>query len=167
MDRSMLADNGVGAARVEAFQPRYAADFARLNLAWIERYFEVEPLDRKLLADPETSIIARGGEIYFLLEGSRPVGTVAVIPRNDLVAEIHKMAVADDVQRRGYGARLMESALGWARRTGRKWVVLCTSTRLTGAIRLYRRYGFQTLPPGMDRTEASRCDVTMVLELGR
>jgi len=38
----------------------YAADFARLNLEWLEGYALIEELDRKYLADPKTYVLAGG-----------------------------------------------------------------------------------------------------------
>ncbi len=152
--------------RIETFRPGYAADFASLNLEWIEQHFAVEPQDELLFSDPGKNIVGAGGEIFFLLEGSRPVGTVALIPRDDLVVELHKMAVTRAARGRGYGARLMEAAIGWARRHSKRWVLLYSNTALESAIRLYRRYGFQALPPGMDQADVTRSDITMLLELG-
>ena len=50
---------------VVPFRADLAAAFQRLNLDWIERLFAVEAADRKVLADPERSIIAPGGQIFF------------------------------------------------------------------------------------------------------
>jgi hypothetical protein len=38
------------------FRRKLAPAFQRLNLAWIERLFEVEEADRKVLGDPERAI---------------------------------------------------------------------------------------------------------------
>ena len=68
------------------WRPELAADFARLNRAWLELYFTVEPLDEEYLGDPEGHIIAPGGEIFFALDGDEVIGTCAMIPRDDLRA---------------------------------------------------------------------------------
>lgn len=47
------------------FEPAYRDHFRRLNLAWLERYFQIEPIDERVLGNPEVEILATGGEILF------------------------------------------------------------------------------------------------------
>ena len=42
---------------IAEFESRHAQAFRDLNLAWIQAYFEIEPLDREILFDPKSSII--------------------------------------------------------------------------------------------------------------
>ena len=44
--------------RVVGFEPRWRADFAALNIEWLEHWFEVEPYDREVLGNPELTRIA-------------------------------------------------------------------------------------------------------------
>ena len=48
------------AIRIVDYDPRWRADFARLNIEWLECWFVVEPVDREVLGDPETHILAAG-----------------------------------------------------------------------------------------------------------
>ena len=67
------------AVRIVDFDPRWRADFARLNIDWLERFFVVEPIDREVLSDPETHILADGGRVLFAVdEHDACVGTVAL-----------------------------------------------------------------------------------------
>ena len=52
---------------VISFDPALRDEFRRLNVAWLERYFNVEPIDEQVLGDPEGEILAPGGEILFAL----------------------------------------------------------------------------------------------------
>ena len=63
--------------RVVAFEPRHAAAFRDLNLAWIERYFAIEDKDRYMLDHPDETIIASGGHIL-MAEDERAVAVSAV-----------------------------------------------------------------------------------------
>lgn len=133
--------------RIVTHSPRYADAFARLNLEWIETFFEVEQRDEDVLREPQRTIIDPGGEVFFLLLNEVPVGTVAL----QVVEggyELTKMAVAPDVQGRGYGDRLMVAALGWARSRGAERIILYSNTELQPAIRMYRKYGFRTIRTG-------------------
>ena len=44
------------------FESQYAEDFKRLNLEWLEKYFEVEPADEEVLSQPHL-IIEQGGAL--------------------------------------------------------------------------------------------------------
>ena len=46
-------------------ESRYAADFKRLNVEWLEKYFTVEPIDEKVLSDPEAAILRPGGGFFW------------------------------------------------------------------------------------------------------
>jgi len=131
--------------RVVPFQERYAPAFARLNLEWIESLFAVEPRDREILDHPREAVLDRGGEIFFVLEGDRPVGTVALVPIAGGL-ELTKMAVTEDARGRGHGGRLLRAALHWARERGVARVSLYSNRSLRPAIRLYQRHGFREVP---------------------
>ena len=66
------------------YMPQYRKVFGDLNRAWLEKYFWVEPLDEKVLNDPETYILAPGGAILIALANGLPVGVVALKKHNDL-----------------------------------------------------------------------------------
>ena len=148
--------------RVVPYQPDYAGDFRRLNLDWIERLFKVEAPDRKVLDDPEGTIIRKGGMIFFALDGATVVGTVAMIRAGEGRCELAKMAVATSHQRRGIGELLGAACKRWARNTGIETIVLETNSKLGNAIRLYERLGFRSVVDPR-ATEYARCDVHMEL----
>jgi len=39
------------------FEPEYAPHFYTLNVAWLEKYFYVEPYDEKVLSNPKEYIL--------------------------------------------------------------------------------------------------------------
>ena len=103
----------MSAITVVPFNPKYAADFRRLNLDWIERLFKVEAPDLKVLDNPERAIIEPGGMIFFALEGEAVVGTVAMIRVTDDRYELAKMAVPPTHQNRGIGRLLGNACRDW------------------------------------------------------
>jgi putative acetyltransferase len=155
--------------RVVAWEPVRAAAqraaFEALNRAWIERHFVVEEADRAVFADPEGAIRAPGGEILFVLEGERIVGTCALMPHGPGTFELAKMAVDPSAQGRGHADRLMAAALDWARARGAERVMLVTNSALTPALRLYAKHGFRRVPVD-PANEYARADVQMELALG-
>jgi len=152
---------------IRCYKPRDAKRFRDLNVAWIEKYFEIEDEDRTLLQDPDASIIACGGRILIAELDKEIVGTVALIPSHEeSTVELAKMAVHEDVRRRGVGKELMNSAVALARDMGAQRIWLETNTRLEAALALYRRFDFRELAEAQQvETSYCRCNCQMVLEL--
>jgi putative acetyltransferase len=148
---------------VETFAPKYRADFARLNYAWIEKLFAVEPADRRILEDPESEIVRQGGEVFFALHNGRVVGTVALKVEDETTFELTKMAVGETQRGRGFGKMLLHAAIEHARRKGAKRLVLSSHTSLTTALAMYRAAGF------VERADHcscySRCNIFMEMHL--
>ena len=70
------------------------AAFRTLNEEWITRYFSLEAKDRETLNNPVHSILLKGGHIFMAYAGAEAVGCVALIPMQDGVYELSKMAVS-------------------------------------------------------------------------
>ncbi|MCH4565628.1 hypothetical protein MKP05_21290, partial [Halomonas sp. EGI 63088] len=47
------------------FKTEYATTFKDLNVAWLKKYFVVEPHDEEVLSNCKENIIDKGGYIYF------------------------------------------------------------------------------------------------------
>ena len=50
--------------RIEPFSAARADDFRRLNVEWIERYFELEPVDAAILGDPQGLLVERLEQLF-------------------------------------------------------------------------------------------------------
>lgn len=150
---------GAGGLRITTYDPVHADAFKRLNLAWLMRYFTVEPIDERVLSDPQGEILAPGGEILFALLDGAVVGTVALKREAQARFELTKMAVDERYQGRGYGKFLLEVACGLARQRGAECVVLSSARRLTAAISMYFKYGFVEVP--ITDSQYVRCDIKM------
>ena len=151
-------------ARVVTWRPEYREAFERLNREWIEAHFVIEPGDEAVFRDPGAAIVSPGGQIFFVVENGSVHGTCALIPHAPGVLELAKMAVSAEARGRGYGDLLMRAAVGHARRTGARKVMLVSNTGLVPAIRLYRKFGFRDVPldPGI---EYARANIQMELDL--
>ncbi|MDP2061280.1 MAG: GNAT family N-acetyltransferase, partial [Flavobacteriaceae bacterium] len=88
-------------AEIIPYQPDFKTDFVRLNIAWLEEFFEVEPIDKEVLNHCEDSIIQKGGFIFFAKSENSILGTCAFIKIESHVFELTKMAV--DKNYRGQG----------------------------------------------------------------
>lgn len=43
--------------RIIKYTPEYQQYFEQLNRTWVEKYFEIEPMDEALLSNPEDTIL--------------------------------------------------------------------------------------------------------------
>jgi GNAT superfamily N-acetyltransferase len=148
-------------------RPDHRAGFRDLNLAWIERWFAVEPRDRHELDDPEGHILADGGWIFIAedegAETVEVVGTCALIRGHAGAFELVKMAVKESARGRGVGRAVGEAAIAMARAEGATRVELMSNTKLEPAIALYRRLGFFEVP--LPPNDYARSNIKMELEL--
>jgi len=150
--------------KIIPFEPRYASDFQNLNLAWIERYFVVEPEDIRLLENCDQSIIEAGGHIYFAEYENCIVGCFAFIRITDKTFELGKMAVAPEYHGLKIGQKLLSFALDFAKTNQWDAIVLYSSTKLDAALHIYRKYGFEEVPLE-EKLTYLRSDIKMELQL--
>ncbi len=86
---------------------------------------------------------SREGRLLVLASGERIVGS-AWISDDGRRLYLHHMAVRPELQGRGLGKRLMDAAVAVARERGMQ-MKLEVAEANSGAIALYRKYGFETL----------------------
>lgn len=140
--------------------------FRTLNEEWITRHFTLEARDRETLGDPERTILAKGGRVYLADFADRTVGCIALIPMEDRVYELSKMAVAPEARGRGIGRELLQHAIAEARRLGGRSLFLGSSTKLPSAVHLYESVGFRHVPPErLPNLAYARADVFMEMPL--
>jgi len=132
--------------KIVSYQKKYKREFKKLNTEWLEKYFIVEPIDKKIINSPEEEIIDKGGEVFFALLDNEIVGTCAVTKIDRKTYELGKMAVTEKAQRKQVGKKLGLTAIGFAVSKRAKKLVLDTNHKLTSAMQLYRKLGFSTVP---------------------
>ena len=142
-----------------AFEPSLAKEFKDLNIAWLKKYFEVEPADEKVLNDPQKEIIKKGGFIFFAKSGNTVAGTVSLLKLNEDVFELAKMAVAESWQGKKIGNLLMEYCIDFAKRMDAAKLVLYSNRKLLPALHLYKKFGFIEVP--LENSEYKRSDIKM------
>jgi GNAT superfamily N-acetyltransferase len=136
--------------------------FEKLNRAWIEKYFFMEPLDFEILQDPDTHLIRKGGRIFMASFNDEMVGTVGLKHLGSGVFELTKMAVDERFQGKKIGRALAEAAIEGAKQSGAKKIILYSNTKLQPAMALYYKLGFKEIP--LDGPY-KRTDIKMELNL--
>jgi len=152
--------------KIIPFESRYACYFKDLNIAWLEKYFHVEPKDDVLLSDCENSILGVGGYIFMAEYKSEIVGCFSLIPYKENNYELGKMAVDPNYQGLKIGQKLLEYAIQFAKDNQWDVLTLYSSTKLPIALHIYRKYGFKHIELEKDLPYV-RSDVKMELLLNQ
>jgi ribosomal protein S18 acetylase RimI-like enzyme len=157
---------GMEAVVVREFEAGDAEAFRRLNEEWIVKYFELEPKDEYVFANPEETILEKGGRIFFVEEGGKALGCCALLKIGEEEFEVGKMAVTESAKGRGLGRMVLVAAMEAARKSGAKRLFLETNSGLAPAIGLYESLGFRRLTAEERKPSAyARADVAMEMFL--
>ena len=73
----------------------------------------------------------------------RIIGSGALIPKSDQVAEIVRMSVSPEFRRRGIGRQILERLCQEAKALGFQRIVLETTSTWSEVIAFYKRFGFR------------------------
>ena len=115
--------------------------FEKFNREWVEKYFEVEPIDELYFKNPKELIIDKGGEVFFVKHKGEYIGTCAMLKKGNSY-ELAKMGVTESSRGLGAGQFLMDVAIEWAHEQGAEKVFLITNSQLGPANSLYLKNGF-------------------------
>ena len=132
--------------KIISFEEAYAKAFYQLNIEWLETFFYVEDFDREVLSNPNKYIIEKGGYIFFLLENTKVIGTVALMKKKEKVYELTKMAIIPEKRGNKMGQYLMDYCIDFAKNKQLKKLVLYSNTLLKNAIHIYIKKGFKEIP---------------------
>lgn len=118
--------------------------------AWFDAAFKsdicFQGFAAELAALPGAYAPPRGG-IWLAEDGTKTVGIVALKPLPDGSCEMKRLWVAESARGSGLGRRLVEACLAGARDAGYGTMRLETLPGMTGALALYRGFGFHETAP--------------------
>ncbi|MGD9347843.1 MAG: bifunctional helix-turn-helix transcriptional regulator/GNAT family N-acetyltransferase [Candidatus Aminicenantes bacterium] len=163
-----IKERQYNAVEIFDFSYEYRDYFKTLNIEWLEKYFEVEEEDLKILANPESEIIRKGGYIFFARLDGEVVGTGALLYVDGETYEIVKMAVTERAQGNQVGKRLTAALIDKAKEEGAKSIILKTDNKLWAAVNLYRKFGFKVTVGEKSASgifDREKCGLLMKLEL--
>ena len=151
---------------IASYRPEYAPAFDRLNRAWIEQYFWIEPFDNEVLTKPDEYILKPGGELWFAVENGEVLGACALCKLRDDLFEFTKLGVDEKARGKGVARALLRHCIERARAAGHPSLRIYTSTKLIPANTLYRAEGFiEQEMSETDKTRYKRADIMYELSL--
>ncbi|VVB61997.1 Amino-acid acetyltransferase [uncultured archaeon] len=127
------------------YKPEYRIHYKNLNYEWLEKYFEIESIDEKILSNPEKEIIEKNGFIFFALLEDNVIGTCTLMKHDNAHYELSKMCVTEKYQGKGVGEKLIDTVISKASQLGVEKIVLSTNSKLIAAFSLYKKKGFQII----------------------
>ncbi len=148
---------------IVAFQDHHAEAFKQIGKEWINQYMSLEAADIAILNHPKEQIIDQGGFIFMAMDGTRAVGTCALVQKSASRWELCKLGVSKSHRGLGIGSLLTEHVIQQAKELDLDYLFLESSRKLKAAISLYEKIGFQFDNSSAERTP--QCDVQMVLTL--
>jgi len=116
------------------------------------------------LANIEANYSGNQGALFVLVDGEKPIGTVAVRRESDTSCELCRMYLSPEYRGHGLGRGLLSVAEEHARVRGFTEMRLKTATALEEAIRLYESVGF-VRSSSASCGNNSKCNVTMFKQL--
>jgi ribosomal protein S18 acetylase RimI-like enzyme/predicted transcriptional regulator len=150
--------------RIIDYQPQYLTAFKQLNVDWITTWFKMEEADYKILDHPKEYILDKSGHILFALYDGKPVGTCALVKKDDQTFELSKMAVSPEAKGKGIGWLLGNAAIEKAKESGMKRLYLESNTILKPAINLYYKLGFKKVTGSPSPYERSNIHMELNLQ---
>jgi N-acetylglutamate synthase-like GNAT family acetyltransferase len=100
--------------------------------------------EERHLLEPGPYFRAHNGEFWVVEEGGSIVATAAVMLHED-AGELKSLYVHPRLRRQGWGRKLTELAIAYARNGGKQKMILWSDTRFLDAHRLYRSLGFREM----------------------
>ena len=124
------------------FQPKYQAEAKDLILAGLaEHWGALDPSKNPDLNDIGSNYSK--GLFLVALQDNQLIGTGAIVPTSNGVAEIVRMSVATTMRRNGIGNMILGRLCEHAKSNGYKRIILETTDTWQEAIEFYKRFGFQ------------------------
>jgi branched-chain amino acid aminotransferase len=148
---------------IQDYEPADQPYFERLYREWFTAHFGVppEPIDERVLRQPEKMILEKNGAILMLVCDGGPAGFIALKKTDSYSYELTKMAVQEEFRGKGWGEALCRAAIDKARDLGAKRLILYSHSSLQAALRLYRKLGFVEIPLEPGPYSSFRCDIKM------
>ena len=149
--------------KIVSYKTKYKNDFKKLSYEWLTKYNLFEKEDEIILNNPEKVILDKGGYIFFAKYKNEIVGTISLIPEDNNIFEIAKLAVTEKYQNNGIAKILIDKALKTAKNEEIEKIILYSNSKLNKAYKLYKNYGFKDMK--IDKNKYETADIKMELNL--
>ena len=124
------------------FQPEYQTEVKHLVLAGLVEHWG--KLDSSKNPDLDDIGFAYANAFFLVAwQNDKIIGTGALVPKSNDIAEIVRMSVAANMRRNGVGRKILHKLFEYAKSNGYKRLVLETTETWHEVIEFYKQFGFQ------------------------
>jgi len=124
------------------FQPEYQSEVKNLILAGLAEHWGTR--DPTKNPDLDNIGFTYANAIFLVAwQNSKIIGTGALVPKANGVAEIVRMSVAANMRRKGIGRKILQRLCKQAKLNGYNRLVLETTETWHEVIEFYNQFGFQ------------------------
>jgi GNAT superfamily N-acetyltransferase len=81
--------------------------------------------------------------LWILEINQQPKGSIGIVKVDETSAQLRWFLIEPDVRGRGFGNRLVQTAIDFCRDKKYKTIFLWTNSELIAARRIYKKYGFK------------------------
>lgn len=145
---------------VMPYEPKYKADFFRLNMEWLEGYGLLEQEDLTMMETMD-GLIRQGAMAYIALEDEEVLAVCMIRPLGRNLWELCKLSAAKQHQGKGAGKAVFRACMDYAENHGAEKVILVSNHVLTKALRMYEKYGFRSVPLEPEHAIYETADIQM------
>lgn len=146
--------------QIVPYKKEFRKDFEALNLAWLKRFYWIEPCDRDQIENVE-KLIEGGGMVFFAVEEGEVLATCMTIPLPDGSWELCKFAAKGQYTGTGAGTAVFKACMDYALGKGAVKLVLVSCSGLKHALGIYRKLGFKEVSLEKERWGAEKADMQM------
>lgn len=120
--------------------------------------------------DPELATMAEHYQAaehaayWVLTDGRKILGGAGIFPIDALTCEVQKLYLKPELRGHGWGGKLLEQALGFARQHY-QYAYLDTRSELSAAIGMYKKFGFTELKAPPEHASHNFMDHWFIKEL--
>ncbi|HKL75833.1 MAG TPA: GNAT family N-acetyltransferase [Halanaerobiales bacterium] len=149
--------------KIIEYKDEYKKKYKELAMEWLNKYNLYEHEDELILNNPDKFILNKGGYIFLAEYEKQIIGTVSLIPDENKVFELAKLAVTKKYQNNGIAKVLIEKAIEMAKKEEAKKILLYSNTKLDKAYHLYKKYGFKEI--NLNKNKYETANLKMELNL--
>ena len=145
------------------YKDKYKEIYKELAMEWLNKYNLYEHEDELILNNPEKLILNKGGYIFLAKLNEKVIGTVSLIPVENGVFELAKLAVTKNYQNNGIAKELIEKAIQTAKKEDAEKLLLYSNSKLEKAYHLYKKYGFKEININKNKYETANLKMELYL----
>ena len=145
------------------YKDKYKEIYKELAMEWLNKYNLYEHEDELILNNPEKLILNKGGYIFLAKLNEKVIGTVSLIPVENGVFELAKLAVTKNYQNNGIAKVLIEKAIQTAKKEDAEKILLYSNSKLKKAYHLYKEYGFKEININNNKYETANLKMELYL----